>query len=63
MLKHIVDFCNKFDAAVEHSYDPSEEEVMLLQYFHMELAKSIIEDLDSNNAKRIAKIILASEES
>ena len=30
-----------------------------ITYFNLELAKSIILDMDSNNAREIAKIILA----
>lgn len=58
MFKNIIETCNKFNAALEHNYDPTEEELMTLQYLNIDLAKSIIEDLDSHNAKCIAKIIL-----
>lgn len=58
MFKNIIETCNKFNAAIEHKSDPTEEEVMTLQYLNIDLAKSIIEDLDSHNAKCIAKIIL-----
>lgn len=57
MFKNIIETCNKFNAAIEHKSDPTEE-VMTLQYLNIDLAKSIIEDLDSHNAKCIAKIIL-----
>lgn len=58
MFKNIIETCNKFNTALEHKSDPTEEEVMTLQYLNIDLAKSIIEDLDSHNAKSIAKIIL-----
>ena len=58
MFKNIIETCNKFNTALEHKSDPTEEEVMTLQYLNIDLAKSIIEDLDSHNAKCIAKIIL-----
>lgn len=51
MFKNIIETCNKFNAAIEHKSDPTEEEVMTLQYLNIDLAKSIIEDLDSHNAK------------
>lgn len=58
MFKNIIETCNKFNAALEHNYDPTEEERMALGYLNLDLAKAIIEDLDEHNAKCIAKIIL-----
>lgn len=58
MFKYIIETCNKFSAAIEHKYDPTEEELITLEYFNIDLAKSIIRDVDEHNAKRIAKIIL-----
>lgn len=58
MFKNIIETCNKFNTALEHKYDPTDEEVMTLEYLNIDLAKSIINDLDSHNAKCIAKIIL-----
>lgn len=64
MLNNIISICQKFNIAVEHLYDydnkdePSKEELDILEYLNLELAKSIIQDIDSNNAKRVAKIIL-----
>ena len=58
MFKNIIETCNKFNAALEHNYDPTEEERMTLGYLNLDLAKAIIEDLDEHNAKCIAKIIL-----
>lgn len=58
MFKNIIETCNKFNTALEHKYDPTDEEVMTLEYLNIDLVKSIINDLDSHNAKCIAKIIL-----
>lgn len=58
MFKNIIETCNNFNAALEHKYDPTDEEVMTLEYLNIDLAKSIIRDLDPHNAKCIAKIIL-----
>lgn len=58
MFKNIIETCSKFNTALEHRSNPTEEEEMILQYLNIDLAKSIIEDLDSHNAKCIAKIIL-----
>lgn len=58
MFKNIIKTCNKFNTALEHKNNPTDEEIIILQYLNIDLAKSIIEDLDSHNAKCIAKIIL-----
>jgi len=58
MFQNIIETCNKFNAALEHKNDPTDKEIATLQYFNIDLAKSIIEDLDFHNAKCIAKIIL-----
>ena len=58
MFKNIIETCNKFNTALEHKYDPTDEEVMTLEYLNIDLAKSIIADVDWHNAKSIAKIIL-----
>ena len=58
MFKNIIETCSKFNTAFEHRSDPTEEEEMILQYLNIDLAKSIIHDLDSHNAESIAKIIL-----
>ena len=58
MLKNIIETCNKFTAALEHKYDPTDEELITIEYFNIDLAKSIIRDVDPHNAKCIAKIIL-----
>lgn len=58
MFKNIIETCNKFNATLEHKYDSTEEELMTLEYLNIDLAKSIIRDVDWHNAKSIAKIIL-----
>lgn len=64
MLNNIISICQNFNIAVEHLHDydnkdvPSKEELDILEYLNLELAKAIIQDIDSNNAKRVAKIIL-----
>lgn len=58
MFKNIIETCNKFNTALEHRSNLTEDEEMVLQYFNIDLAKSIIHDVDSHNAKHIAKIIL-----
>lgn len=58
MFENIIETCNKFNTAVERRTTPEDEDKMILSYFNIDLAKSIIEDADSHNAKCIAKIIL-----
>lgn len=58
MINKIINTCQKFNSAIEHRGNPTDEEMDILQYFNIELAKSIIHDIDSNNAKQVAKIIL-----
>ena len=58
MFENIIKTCNNFSSALAHRCDPTEEEKMALNYLNIDLAKSIIEDLDENNAKHIAEIIL-----
>lgn len=58
MFDHITKTCQNFNTALEHRDNPSDEEIDTLQYINFDLAKAIIEDMDSRNAKCIAKIIL-----
>lgn len=58
MLNKIINTCQKFNTAVEHRGNPTEEEKDILEYLNLELAKAIIQDIDINNAKHVAKIIL-----
>lgn len=64
MLDKIINTCQKFNTALEHlndydnKDDPSQEELNTLQYLNLDLAKAIIQDIDQNNAKHVAKIIL-----
>lgn len=58
MLSKIINACQKFNTCVENRSNPSDEEVEFLTYFNLELAKCIIQDMDENNARQIAKVIL-----
>lgn len=58
MFENITKTCQEFNTTLEHGSNPSDKEKMILQYLNIDLAKAIIEDLDSHNAKCIAKIIL-----
>lgn len=58
MLSKIINACQKFSTCVEHRFDPSDDEKEFLIYFNLELAKCIIQDMDENNARQIAKVIL-----
>lgn len=58
MFENIIKTCNDFDTAVKHRFNISDDEMMSLQYLNIDLAKSIIQDLDENNANHIARIIL-----
>lgn len=58
MLNKIINTCKKFNTAVEHRGNLTDEEKDILEYLNLELAKAIIQDIDSNNAKNVAKIIL-----
>ena len=62
MLNKIINTCQKFNTAIEHRSGLTNEEEEILQYFNLDLAKAIIQDIDENNAKQIAKIILGSVE-
>ena len=35
---------NKSNMALNHKYNPTDEEIMILHYLNIDLAKSIIED-------------------
>ena len=62
MFNNIIETCNKFNTALEHQCNPTNEEKDALNYLNLNLAKAIIEDIDGNNAKQVAKIILAAVE-
>lgn len=59
MFENIIETCNKFNIAVEHKSNLTDEEAIVLQYLDIDLAKSIIQDTGFENAKCIANIILA----
>lgn len=64
MLNKIINTCQNFNTTLEHlnDYDnkdnTSQEELDTLQYLNLDLAKAIIQDIDPNNAKHVANIIL-----
>lgn len=58
MLNNIINTCQNFNKAFDNRWKPTSEDVDTLEYFNLDLAKSIIQDLDDTNAERIAKIIL-----
>ena len=58
MINRIIETCNKFNVAIEHIDNPTDEEIDIISYQNINLAKAIIQDMDANNAKCIAKIIL-----
>lgn len=58
MLENIISTCQKFNSAIENSNNSTDEEIEIIEYHNINLAKAIIQDMDSHNAKCIAKIIL-----
>lgn len=62
MMKNIIDTCNKFNDLIPYLGSLSDEDNTFLYNFNIELSKSIINDMDKNNARQIAKIILAATE-
>lgn len=58
MLNNIINTFQNFNKAFDNRWKPTNEDVDTLEYFNLDLAKSIIQDLDDTNAERIAKIIL-----
>lgn len=66
MFENIIKTCKEYEAADKHYSEnckncetPSNEDISKIQYLNIDLAKSIIKDLDQNNAECIANIILA----
>lgn len=62
MFNNIIKTCDNFNTAIEHRGNPTDEEKDILQYLNLDLAKAIIQDIDENNAKQVAKIILGAVE-
>lgn len=63
MQYKIINTCQKYNIIIDHlDYNhknvPPQDERDILEYFNLELAKAIIQDIGSNNAKHVAKIIL-----
>lgn len=61
-MKNIINTCNKFNDLAPRLGYLSDEDNTFLYNFNIELAKSIINDMDPHNARQIAKIILAATE-
>ena len=58
MINKIIETCQNFNSAIENRNNLTDEEERIIAYHNINLAKAIIEDMDSHNAKCIAKIIL-----
>lgn len=60
-MRDIIGTCQKFNECLEHRGHGhlTRDDIEFLSYFELELAKSIIEELDYHNAKKVAKIILS----
>ncbi len=54
-MKNIIDTCNKINDLIPYLGSLSDEDNTFLYNFNIELAKSIINDMDKNNARQIAK--------
>lgn len=57
-FKNIFNVCKNFNSAYNHRSNPTDEEISVMEYLNIDLAKAIIQDLDPNNAEHIANIIL-----
>lgn len=62
MIDKIITCCKQYNNFIEHSDSPSKDEMSFMENYEINFAKSIIGDLGNDNAKRIAKIILAATE-
>lgn len=60
MMENIVKTCKNFNKALDRHFlnEASQEDLDIVQYIHLDLAKAIIKDIDETNAKRVARIIL-----
>lgn len=60
MFENIIKACQDYNTAFEHNGDGSitDTEADRIEYFNIDLAKSIIQDLDARNATNVAQIIL-----
>ena len=61
-MKNIINTCNKFNDLIPYLGSLTKDDNTFLYNFNIELAKSIINDMDEHNARQIAKIILAATE-
>lgn len=55
MINKIINCCNQYNNFIEHSDNPSQEEVSFIESYEIDFAKSIIEDLGSDNAEKNSK--------
>lgn len=58
-FKHVIKVCNDFDVALQHREDLTDQEKDSLCSINLDLAKAVVLDIDKNNARIIANIILA----
>lgn len=60
MFENIIKACQDCNTAFEHNSDGSitDTEADRIEYFNIDLAKSIIQDLDARNVTNVAQIIL-----
>ena len=55
MFNNIIETCNKFNIAFGHRNNPSDEDINVLENLNLNLAKSIIQDMDEHNAKKYSQ--------
>lgn len=58
MENKIIMACEKYDCCAHPSRDWTAEELDILDYFNLDLAKSIVQELGKDDARQVAKIIL-----
>lgn len=61
MFENIIKACQDCNTAFEHNSDGSitDTEADRIEYFNIDLAKSIVQELGKDNARQVAKVILA----
>lgn len=58
MENKIIIACEKYDHCAHPPRDWTAEELDILDYFNLDLAKSIVQELGKDNARQVAKVIL-----
>ena len=58
MENKIIMACEKYDRCAHPARDWTAEELDILDYFNLDLAKSIVQELGKDNARQVAKVIL-----